>query len=166
MTTASGNNASARSRLVALLLFAAAMGWLEGVVVVYIRSLIGYAHAPVVPAPADVLERFHRMPWLLPTEQAREAATLVMLAAVAWLSAQGLRARSGAFLVIFGVWDIVYYIALFTMLRWPPSLAAVDVLFLIPPSPLWYQPVWVPVGISVAMILVGARLYGRADRAH
>lgn len=166
MSAEPGDTASTRSRLVALLLFAAAMGWLEGVVVVYIRSLLGFAHGAVIPPPAEVMERFHRLPWLLPTEQAREAATLVMLAAVAWLAAGRLRARVGAFLMIFGVWDIVYYIALFSMLRWPPSLAAVDVLFLMPPSPLWYQPVWVPVAISVAMLLVGARLYGRRVPGH
>jgi hypothetical protein len=165
MNAGAGESPSHRSRLVALLLFAAAMGWLEGVVVVYIRSLIGLAHGPVVPSPAEVMERFHRVPWLLPTEQAREAATLVMLVAVAWLGGGRARERFGAFLMMFGAWDIVYYIALFTMLGWPPSLAAVDVLFLLPPSPLWYQPVWVPVAIAGAMVLVGARLYRRGVTA-
>jgi hypothetical protein len=146
---------------VALLLFATAMGWLEGVVVVYIRGLIGMAHGPVVPSPAEVLERFRQLPWLLPTEQAREAATLVMLAAVAWLSAGRLRARFGAFLIIFGVWDIVYYVALYAMLRWPPSLATVDVLFLIPPGPWWNQPVWMPVLISCGMVGLGLTLFLR-----
>jgi hypothetical protein len=121
------------------------------------------AHGPLVPSPAEVLERFHRLPWLLPTEQAREAATLLMLAAVAWLSAGRLRARFGAFLVIFGVWDIVYYVALYAMLRWPPSLATVDVLFLIPPGPWWSQPVWVPVAFSAGMILIGMRLFLRGS---
>jgi hypothetical protein len=147
--------------LSALVLFAAAMGWLEGVVVVYIRALLGIAHGGVYPGAKTVLARMAALPWLIRTEQSRELATLVMLAAAAWLAAPRLRGRLGAFLVAFGVWDIVYYIALWVMLRWPPSLAARDMLFLIPPHPWWYQPVWVPVAISCGMIALGVRLFRR-----
>lgn len=159
MTAGSGRAAPSRSRLVALLVFAAAMGWLEAVVVVYIRDLIGLARGEGIPEVAEVMRRVHALPWLLPTEQTREAATIAMLAAVAWLAGDRLRARLGAFLVIFGVWDIVYYGALFALLRWPPSLTTMDVLFFIPPSPLWHQPVWVPLAISAGLILVGVRLF-------
>lgn len=151
------------ARNAVLVVFGMAMGWLEAVVVVYIRGLFGMGHGEAIPPPGDVVERFGRLPWLLPTEQSREAATLVMLAAVAWLSARTWRARFGAFLLIFGVWDIAYYLALYAMLRWPPSLATLDVLFLIPPSPWWTQPVWVPVAISVGFITVGVTLCGRND---
>jgi len=154
---------SVRARLGILVLFAVAMGWLEGVVVVYIRGLFGMGHGEPIPPPGDVVERFGQMPWLLPTEQSREAATLVMLAVVAWLASSTTRGRVGAFLVIFGVWDIVYYLALYAMLRWPPSLATMDVLFLIPPGPWWSQPVWVPVAISIGMIPVGATLFRRSE---
>jgi hypothetical protein len=102
--------------------------------------------------------------WLLPTEQSREAATLIMLAAVGWLAASRWRGRIGAFLVSFGVWDIVYYIALYVLLRWPPSLATLDLLFLIPPHRWWYQPVWVPVAISCGFITVGVLLFRNDDR--
>lgn len=145
-------------RLVPLAIFSAAMGWLEGVVVVYIRALLGFPHGPAVPAPDELMAKLHGVPWLMPTEQGREAATLVMLLAVGWWSARGLRGRLGAFLTAFGVWDIVYYVALYAMLGWPPSLATRDLLFLIPPSPLWYQPVWVPLAISCGMIGVGVAL--------
>jgi len=152
-----------RSRLAVLVLFAAAMGWLEGVVVVYIRGLFGMAHGPTVPPPSEVTRQFSRLPWLLPTEQTREAATLVMIATVAWLSAPRPIGRLGAFLLVFGVWDIVYYVALYALLRWPPSLGTMDVLFLIPPGPWWYQPVWVPLVIASLMSLVGARLFARSE---
>jgi hypothetical protein len=71
------------------------------------------------------------------------------------------------FLFCFGIWDISYYLALYALLRWPGSLATKDVLFLVPPSPLWYQPVWVPVAISCGMVAGGAALFLRAgsDRA-
>ena len=161
--------ASARSsggRLGALVTFAVAMGWLEAVVVVYIRGLFGMVHGEALPPPGDVVERFGQLPWLLPTEQSREAATIVMLAAVAWLGARGWRARFGAFLIIFGVWDIAYYLALYAMLRWPPSLATMDVLFLIPPHPWWNQPVWVPVAISAVMIAAGVALFRRGEQGN
>jgi hypothetical protein len=149
-----------RSGLLPLVLFAVAMGWLEGVVVVYIRALLGIAHGDAYPGARAVLARMAALPWLVPTEQSREVATLAMLAAAAWIGAPGARGRVGAFLVVFGVWDIVYYIALWTMLRWPKSVATMDMLFLIPPHPWWYQPVWLPVAISGGMIALGARLFG------
>ena len=154
---------TARARLMALALFAIAMGWLEGVVVVYIRTMIGIAHGPVAPDPGEIAARLHAIPWLMATEQTRELATVVMLVAVAWIAARAWRSRLGAFLVCFGVWDITYYVALYALLRWPPSLATRDVLFLIPPSPFWVQPVWAPVAISCAMIASGAALYLRDE---
>ncbi len=146
-------------RVAALFVFAAAMGWLEAVVVVYLRDVIGLARTATIPPPAEVARRFAEHPWLMPTEQTREAATLVMLGAIAWLAAGTTRGRIGAFLVCFGVWDITYYFGLYALLRWPPSLLTMDLLFLIPPHPWWYQPVWVPVAISCVMIGVGVRWF-------
>ena len=143
-------------RLLVVAIFASAMGWLEAVVVVYIRAVLGFPHGAAVPAPAELEAVLRSVTWLMPAEQGREAATLVMLAAVGWLAASEWRGRFGAFLVAFGVWDIVYYVGLYALLRWPPSLATYDLLFLVPPSPLWYQPVWVPVAISVGFISAGA----------
>jgi len=151
-------------RLAVLVLFAGAMGWLEGVVVVYIRALLGVLHGAAAPAPDELTRRLASLPWLVGTEQGREAATLVMLATVAWLAAPRLLPRVGAFLVAFGVWDIVYYVALYALLRWPPSLRTPDLLFLIPPGPWWFQPVWVPVAVSAAMVLAGAWLFCRPAR--
>ncbi len=151
-------------RLAVLLAFALAMGWLEGVVVVYIRNLLGFEHGAGVPPAAEVARRFRALPWLLPTEQTREAATLVMLLALAWLGAPTFRSRIGAFLFIFGVWDITYYVALYALVRWPPTPATMDLLFLIPPGPWWYQPVWIPVLISCVFVAGGLVLYRGAER--
>jgi hypothetical protein len=87
-----------------------------------------------------------------------------MLAAVGWLAGSRPAARFGAFLVSFGVWDIGYYVALYALLRWPPSLATMDLLFLLPPSPLWYQPVWLPIAISCVMIGLGLVLFFRPPK--
>ncbi len=146
------------ARLGAVALFAAAMGWLEAVVVVYIRGLLGFPHGGGVPAPEQWMPRLAAISWLVPTEQGREAATILMLGAVGWLAAPNLRGRLGAFLFAFGVWDIVYYAALRVLIGWPESLATKDLLFLIPPSPLWVQPVWVPIAISCGFIAGGAAL--------
>jgi hypothetical protein len=156
--------APSRARLAALAVYGIAMGWLEAVVVVYIRALTGLGHGADVPDPAGVAEHLSRVPWLIATEQTREMATIVMIAAVAWAVAHPWAARFGAFLFCFGVWDISYYLALYALLRWPKSLATLDVLFLVPPSPLWYQPVWVPVAISCAMIAAGAWLFVQNPR--
>jgi hypothetical protein len=144
--------------------FAAAMGWLEGVVVILHPRIDRAGPRRGISAVAEVMRRIHALPWLLPTEQTREIATIAMLAAVGWLAASRWSARLGAFLVIFGVWDITYYVALFALIRWPRSLATMDVLFLVPPHPWWHQPVWVPVAISVVMIMTGARLFRETPR--
>jgi hypothetical protein len=159
MSASGGAGRAPTLRLAAVIVYAGAMGWLEGVVVVYIRALLGIAHTEGLPRADEVMQRMATLPWLMPTEQAREAATLLMLAAVAVLAGTTWRARFGAFLICFGVWDIVYYVALRALIGWPDSLAAMDLLFLIPPHPWWYQPVWVPVAISVVMIGVGVRLF-------
>jgi hypothetical protein len=148
-------------RLAAVVVYGAAMGWLEAVVVAYIRSLLGMPRGPATPPPAAMVRAFAAHPWLLPTEQTREAATLVMLAAVAWLAARRAGERLGAFMVAFGVWDITYYVALRRLWGWPPSLGTRDLLFLIPLHPWWIQPVWVPIAISCAMIAGGVALMRR-----
>jgi len=153
--------AGAGRRIAAVALYGAAMGWLEAVVVVYLRALVGIGPGEAMPAGAEIMRRFAERPWMLPTEQGREAATILMLAAVGWLAAPRWPGRLGAFLLAFGVWDITYYAGLWAHLRWPPSLLAMDVLFLIPPHPWWTQPVIVPVAISCGFVALGARLMSR-----
>jgi hypothetical protein len=153
-----------RARAAAVALYGMAMGWLEAVVVVYIRALLGLAHGGANPSPEEMMRRLLASPWLLPTEQGREAATLVMLAAVGWLAGRTFPGRFGAFLVAFGVWDIAYYAALRALVGWPESLLTMDLLFLIPPHPWWYQPVLVPVAISCVMVGAGLVLLARESR--
>lgn len=154
------------ARNVALLLFAIAMGWLEAVVVIYIRTLIGIAHSATLPGGTQILSLLRENPWLLPTEQSREIATLMMLGAVGLLFGYNARTRWGAFLIAFGLWDISYYAALRLMIGWPRSLSSVDCLFLIPPTTLWNQPVWVPMAISALLIWGGVRLQQEKPRRY
>ena len=143
-------------RLLLASLFGVAMGYLEAAVVVYLRRLYypGGFEFPLVQMPVFVVL----------VEMGRELATLLMLWAVAMLAGRTGRERFAWFSFLFGVWDIVYYVALYLLLRWPPDLATPDLLFLIPPGPWWIQPVWVPVVISGVMILAGAWLFAAPER--
>src|SRR6185503_11408618 len=90
--------------LAAVLIYAVAMGWFEAVVVVYLRELLHIGRAESIPPADEVHARLRSIPWLLSTEQGREAATIVMLAAVGWLSGRTVLARLGAFIAAFGAW--------------------------------------------------------------
>jgi hypothetical protein len=88
---------------------------------------------------------------LLTIEIYREAATIIMLAAVALLAASRASGRWAAFLWVFALWDITYYAGLWATVRWPASLTDLDVLFLIPVP--WIAQVWFPLLVSALTIL-------------
>jgi hypothetical protein len=145
-------------RWTAVVIYAAAMALLESAAVTYLRTLIGRAdpYQPnPLPAPA----------WLMRIEISREAATLVMLGAVAWLAGRNWRARLSYFLVAFGVWDIFYYVFLAPVSGWPRSALDWDVLFLIPLP--WWGPVLAPVCIAALMVVCGTLIaqFGKDEAA-
>jgi hypothetical protein len=82
----------------------------------------------------------------------REAATIVMLVALALLVGETWGEKVIVFLWTFAFWDLFYYLSLYLVIRWPPKLTTTDVLFLIPRP--WIAPVWLPIGISSITILV------------
>ena len=69
-----------------------------------------------------------------------------------------------AFLWAFGLWDILYYVWLWVMLRWPSSLLDFDVLFLIPLP--WVGPVLAPVLIALVMMGAGWAILSLRDHGH
>lgn len=137
--------------------FAVGMAFVESAVVAYLRFLyypdgfvIGSGWEPAAVAPSA-----------LKIEVWREVATMIMLVAVALLAAgRSWWRRLAYFMWAFAVWDIFYYVWLFVLLRWPPSLMALDVLFLIPRS--WVAPVLLPVTISGIMMASSAAILRRA----
>ena len=132
----------------ALLIFATAMGFLEAIVVVYIRELF-YPEGFSFPLkPMD--------PRFIGTEMVRELCTLCMLGAVAYLSGRSFIRRLAAFLFLFGTWDLFYYLGLKLFLGWPGSILTWDILFLIPVA--WTAPVLAPVICSLLMIALAALL--------
>ncbi len=131
--------------------FAVAMAYVEAAVVAYLRllyypdgfSIEGVASLQCVP------------PGVLAIEIGREAATIVMLAAVAFLSAgKSWWERLAHFMWAFALWDIFYYIWLYVLLRWPSGPMTIDVLFLIPRP--WIAPVLVP--LLASLLMMGAAL--------
>ena len=136
--------------------FAASFGFMEAVVVVYLRAAVG-----LLPGYQGTLSDVIRMSGdfyrqsqaigqfpesLLTLEVLREAATILMLLSVALLTSATSRARAAVFLWTFAIWDIVYYAALWVTVRWPLSLRDPDILFLIPVP--WLSPVWFPLLVS------------------
>jgi hypothetical protein len=128
------------TRLAWLAVYAAAMGLLEAICVIYLRRLLPFDTG--VPAPR--LER-------LRIELIREAATLVMLVAVAWLAGVNARSRVAGFFFAFGIWDVAYYAGFWWLAGWPTGLLEWDCLFLIPKP--WHGPVLAPVLISTYFVL-------------
>jgi len=135
-----------KSVFISLSLFAVAMGFMEAIIVLYIRE-ISYPEGftfPLNPLP----------PKLIKAELIRELSTIVMLLTVAWLTGKTFLRRLNAFLFMFGMWDIFYYVALKLFIGWPESLLTWDILFLIPV--VWIGPVLAPLICSVIMILMAA----------
>jgi hypothetical protein len=138
-------------RVAWLAIYAVAMAYVESAVVVDLRAIYyprGFDF-PLVQMPAGMMA----------IEIGREAATLVMLLAVAVLSGADRWERFLAFCLIFGVWDVFYYAWLWIFVRWPPSLFTWDVLFLIPVP--WIAPVLAPVLVSAALVTASLLLLHR-----
>lgn len=135
-----------RARLAWLAAWAVAFGVVEGAVVVYLRRLF----YPGAPPDAPLFPLRDMGAALVGTEVAREAATLVMLLAVAMLAERRPLRRFAAFALCFGLWDLAYYALLWVALGWPAGLLEWDVLFLIPAP--WTSPVLAPVLVSLSLV--------------
>ena len=142
----------------ALIVFSIAFGWTEASTVVYLRALTPQPPAiAAVQLPPIFLDRFLR------GELIREACTMALLGAASWLAARRMRDFFGAFLLTFGVWDLVYYAVLRLLIGWPESLSNPDILFLIPVP--WIGPVWAPMLVAVAFTAGGTFLFLTPDRS-
>lgn len=137
-----------------LSIFAISMAYFEAAVVVYLRELYypeGFAFPlKIAPNHLIIIELF------------RELATMMMLVMVAAIIGRRLWERFGYFILLFGIWDIFFYIWLKATIGWPSSLFEWDILFLIPLP--WIGPVIAPVAVSVVMVVIGislTRLYAK-----
>jgi hypothetical protein len=141
---------------IALWIVGLTIGWFEAAIVVDLRALL-YPNGFTFPLAV--------MPTrLLGVEVAREACSLVLLAAIGWLAGQRKAERWGAFLLLFGIWDLVYYVVLKLVLDWPAGmdLNTWDILFLIPLP--WTGPIWAPALVAAEFVAIGTYLYYTAER--
>lgn len=150
--------------VLSLLLFGTAFGYLEAAVVSYLRLLHEPARQQFHPGraagdlfPLLTLEQLRtsggEQQRTLVVEIGREAATIVMLGAIALAVAENAGQWAAAFVISFGVWDITFYVFLKALLGWPASLLTWDILFLIPVP--WVGPVLAPCLVSATMVAAG-----------
>ncbi|MEW6418312.1 MAG: hypothetical protein AB1480_09340 [Nitrospirota bacterium] len=133
-----------KSKIVFLIIFGIAMGFLEAAVVVYLRQLY-YPEGFAFPLKLMAWEE-------LSIEYLREISTIVMLFSIGIVAGKNFYERFAYFLFCFGIWDIFYYIWLKVLLNWPPSLLTWDILFLIPV--VWVGPVSAPLICAITMIMI------------
>ena len=143
-------------KLMILTIFGIAMGWWEGVVVVYIRKIL---QMTVPDLTKIVMEQVPRD--LVRIEVTREVTTIVMLVTVALMLEKNWWRRFATFLWAFAVWDIFYYVTLKILINWPPSLSTVDCLFLIPCP--WIAPVWVPLAAMAGFLAIAAYILKKVN---
>jgi len=146
---------SARGRWCLVAAFAVAMAWMEAATVFYIRTLVNR----IEPYQADPLPMYGA---LGNVELVREAATLVLFAAMGWLAGHTWRQRAGYAALAFGIWDVLYYAFLYPISGWPNTLLDWDILFLLPLP--WWGPVLAPVSIAALMIVWGTLVTQAGDR--
>lgn len=138
--------------LILLAVFGIAMAHFEGVVVVYLRKSLGMLDSDGNKESVEKIpEKF------LLIEKSREAATIIMLVVIAFIAGSDWVERGIFFLWTFAFWDLFYYVSLYVLIKWPPKLTTIDVLFLIPKP--WIAPVWFPIGISSLTIISILLLY-------
>jgi len=140
----------------AVIVFGIAFGYIEAVVVVYLREiffpegfvfpLVGFGEGPL---------------WgrILGIEMGRETATLILILSAVWLFGKSRQQRFAYFLIVFAVWDIFYYVWLKVLTGWPGSIMDWDLLFLMPA--VWASPVLAPIIVSVVMLLCGVAILYR-----
>jgi hypothetical protein len=136
------NSKSLKFYLLVVFIFSIAMGLLESAVVIYMREILypeGFGF-PLNPVQPD----------LMLTELLREGATIIMLLGIGFLAGRNTSERFAWFLYSFAIWDIFYYVFLWLLIGWPPSLMTYDVLFFLPST--WIAPVITPLIVSLTMI--------------
>lgn len=155
-------------KIVKVVIFAIAFAYVEAAVVVYLRHLLGSTQPTVtrdeilllLPGIAflepQTALRMISNTTLLNVERIREAATLVMLASVALIAARKIKYQIAYFFLVFGIWDIFYYLFLRLTIGWPMRFSDLDVFFILPTP--WVGPVVVPLLISIVLI-IGSLLY-------
>lgn len=136
-----------------VVIFGIAFAWVESSVVVYLREIYfeGSFHFPLA---VKWVNGKYVVDDLMRIEFGREIATIIMLLAMSCIAGKNGLQKFCFFMILFGIWDIFYYIWLWVTVSWPESLMTWDLLFFVPLP--WVGPVITPVLIALAMITTGS----------
>jgi hypothetical protein len=104
-------------------------------------------------SPRELADAGPENPRRLLIEIGREAATIAMLAGFGLAAGRNFNQRMAAFAVVFGLWDVFFYVFLRLMIHWPQSLFTWDILFLIPLP--WIGPVAAPMIVAFTLVACG-----------
>jgi hypothetical protein len=132
-----------------LILFGVALGFFEASVVVYLRALV-YPGAPLFPMKTMPLS-------ILTVELLREFFSIVLIWSAAVLAGRTRALKFAAFLILFGVWDVFYYVFLRLLIHWPATWTDWDILFLIPVP--WVAPWTAPALCAATLVVFGYGMY-------
>lgn len=143
-----------KRRLFWLVVWGIAFAYIEASVVVYLRKIY---YPAGFSFPAVLID-----PGIARVELVREIITLIFMWAVAELTYRSFQCRLAVFMLLFGIWDIFYYVFLKMILNWPGGLNDWDILFLVPLP--WVGPVWAPVLVSMGMIWAGIIIINRHEQ--
>jgi hypothetical protein len=160
---------SVRRRVLLLVLFGLAFGYVEAAAVVYIRATYERIHRRLFPdrAPDDLFPLFTREQWAREApphlgpglEVARELGTLLLVALMALGVSRDARQWFASFVLAFGVWDLAYYAWLRLLIGWPRSLLDWDLIFAAPLP--WVGPVLAPALVAGVMVAASGVFFVR-----
>jgi len=139
-----------------------ALGWWEGVVVVYIREILMNISPDITKITISQLFKplmvtGERNFSLIFIERTREIAPIIIIFSISLFLEKRPVRKLATFLWIFAIWDLFYYITLKILINWPPSLKTIDCLFLIPKP--WIAPVYLPVLIMLLFLVSSGYIF-------
>jgi hypothetical protein len=149
-------------RLFFYTLIGIALGWWEGVVVVYIREIL----VNLTPDITKITISTFLQPLivtgkknlsLLFIERTREITPIIIILSISLFLEKRPIKKFASFIWIFAIWDLFYYLTLKILINWPPSLKTIDCLFLIPKP--WFAPIWVPISIMLFFLFLSSLIF-------
>ncbi|MCM8771477.1 MAG: hypothetical protein NC922_00130 [Candidatus Omnitrophica bacterium] len=146
-------------RLLFYTLIGIALGWWEGIVVVYIREILTAIQPDLTKLTISELSKpliitGNKGYSLLFIEKTRELMPIIIIILISILCEKKIIRKFATFFWIFSIWDLFYYLTLKILIDWPPSFKTIDCLFLIP-SP-WIAPVWIPIVVMIVFLSISS----------
>lgn len=141
------------SYLIAVAALCIAVGYIDAVATFYVRGMLqvaqeggGFAQAVTEAMP----------PRIVALEQTRQAATALVLIALAVVAGRNLQQQFGTAFYALGGWIVFRYVAIRTITDWPTAMTDTDTVLYLPHAV--YAPVWMPIVIGLGTAAIGVTL--------